>query len=305
MGLLNIFGLGSCANAQEKNNADKGQLDKLDSLLTTYESNPVYYAVFSYKGCLVDIRINDCFTDKIEEPENCGGTAITINPSILSSGKQNISICLKPYKGEQQIREDAHFELKIGYKDFKEKKDINEPYPWHWVYQCPDLINLANNAPTFYYEDTFEANVPYELTGWKNCISLDGVEDIEVRIKKEFERLRKLIISEDFTQLRRELYNKHYEIAIATYQSSTEFENGFDDFLQSIKKKTKKDFLPIENYQVAYYADKRLITLESLELDWFNSALLWLKDMGDYWDITTYEIRFGIDSQTNKLIIVR
>ncbi len=49
----------------------------------------------------------------------------------------------------------------------------------------------------------FEANVPYQYTYWDDCVDLRTIPDIEQKIVKEYEYVRKLIAQKNLEQLKK------------------------------------------------------------------------------------------------------
>lgn len=277
---------------------------RLTNLLNSYEFHPVYFIEYSQQGCFFEIRINDCLIAKKQRNGASRGTMVNINPFLLNSGPQKISVKIVPMNNDSSIKENALLTLKIGYTDLKKIVNYSER-KWTWVYTLPIIKENIARRPFVFYEDTFEATIPYKLTGWTNCIALDKITNAEELIKNKFLYLHSLIISKNYTELKKEFYYKHYEFAIATYQTNEEFETKFERFIHNLSLKDTDYFQPIEDYKFVIYANGKMGTLESTKLGWLKSALLWLKDMGDHWDFASIDVCLGIDSRTNKTIIIR
>ena len=198
MGLLS-FGLGGRSNAQNKqehsNVKEMGNVPKenVDSYVYKNESRPVYYAKYGNRGCLFELRINDILITEMTKSTNIGEALITINPTIFKSGRQTVEIHLSPIEGEHVISNKKPFRLEIGYYDSTEEVDESGEATWHTVFTLPDIEIPEKGLPYIDMKGEFEANVPYQYTYWDDCVDLRTIPDIEQKIVKEYEYVRKLI----------------------------------------------------------------------------------------------------------------
>lgn len=311
MGLLSMLGIGG-ANAQAKEDMRKesallikSEID-FDSLRATYANMPVYYIEYSNRGCDYDIRVNDLIVVKAKFGAASGGTLIPINTNILESGKQTFSIHLSSPLGEEPSKSEVHFSFKIGYQDIMPGQE-NAPMEWHWIYEQPALKFPKGNLSDYEIKGEFEAKVPYCIhSAWRNCISLDKIPDIEDKARSFFNKMRKMMIEKDYESLRKEYWDKYHNIAVMSYQTNKEFEENFSHLYKSMEKGSKEDFPVIDQSSIpVYYCNKRLISLEFVkDEDWFCSALIWIKDMGSYWDFTTFELYLGIKEGSQELTMI-
>jgi hypothetical protein len=291
---------------------EEQDMQKLDSLLASYESQPSYYVEYSNDGCLYDIRINDEYVDKIWTDLSTGGTVCPINTEILYSGKQKVSVKLLPVPGETMIRGIEPFTLRIGHKDFAEQPEDGEARTWHWVLEMPKIEIPEEGIPSFEYEAEFEAQVPYRITGWLDCIDLRQIPDIEARVVTEFKRIRQLLLDEKYEEYKMLRHCKFMEIAKAFYFSSEEYQKDWEDDLREFKAASKEEWQEIEDYELVFYANGRLVTLESKKYDGYESALLRMviEDSPydqEYDDIHAkfYYLHLGIRRGTNEFILLR
>ena len=241
MGLLS-FGLGGCSNAQNKqehsNVKEIGNVPKenVDSYVYKNESRPVYYAKYGNRGCLFELRVNDILMTEITYPTNIGEALITVNPAIFKSGKQTIEVHLSPIKGEEVISNKKPFRLEIGYYDFAEEVDESGERIWHTVFTLPDIEIPEKGLPYIDMKGEFEANVPYQYTYWDDCVDLRTIPDIEQKIVKEYEYVRKLIAQKDLEQLKKYFIPSYQEFAITIYQTKEEIELDWKSITDIINK---------------------------------------------------------------------
>ena len=230
MGLLS-FGLGGCSNAQNKqehsNVKEIGNVPKenVDSYVYKNEGRPVYYAKYGNRGCLFELRVNDILMTEMTYSANIGEALITINPAIFKSGRQTVEIHLSPIKGEDVISNAKPFRLEIGYYDSTEEVDESGEATWHTVFTLPDIEIPEKGLPYIDMKGEFEANVPYQYTYWDDCVDLRTIPNIEQKIVKEYEYVRKLIAQKDSEQLKKYFMPSYQEFAITIYQTKEDIES--------------------------------------------------------------------------------
>ena len=309
MGLLS-FGLGGCSNAQNKqensNVKELGNVPKenVDSYVYKNESRPVYYAKYGNRGCLFELKVNDILMTEITYPTNIGEALITINPTIFKSGKQTIEVHLSPIKGEDVISNAEPFRLEIGYYDSAEEVDESGEATWHTVFTLPDIEIPENGLPYIDMKGEFEANVPYQYTYWDDCVDLRTIPDIEQKIIKEYEYVRKLIAQKDFEQLKKYFIPSYQEFAITIYQTKEEIERSWKNTCKLIKKYSTSELQSIEEYRIVYSSNGRSVSLRSNKYGGFPSALVFVKEVnsGAELECGYIELHLGMKKGTNKLI---
>ena len=309
MGLLS-FGLGGCSNAQNKqehsNVKEIGNVPKenVDSYVYKNESRPVYYAKYGNRGCLFELRVNDILITEITRSTNVGEALITVNPAIFESGKQTVEIHLSPIQGEEVISNAKPFRLEIGYYDFTEKMDESGEVTWHTVYTLPEIEIPEKGLPYIDMRGEFEANVPYQYTYWDDCVDLRTIPDIEQKIVKEYEYVRKLIAQKDLEQLKIYFMPSYHEMGITLYQTKEEIELDWKSITDIINKYSTKELQPIEEYRIVFSSNGRSVTLRSKKKNGKPSALLFVRDVnnGVEFEYGYIELHLGMKKGTDKLI---
>ena len=292
--------------AGEYTNNHKKNMKTLDALVKSYRTIPNYYIYFTNVGCLYEIRVNDILKAKIWEEGHSGGTSTPINSAILCSGRQRVSVRLYPEPGDSLITSIEPFTLKIGYKDFAEES----PRPWHWVWEMPTIEMPEGGVPYYEFEGEFEATVPRVVTGWSDCIDLRNIPDIEQRVVEKFKEIRELMKSKKIEQLTELLAYKRFDIAKAFHETSRELDWKLRGLNRELEEAYPEDWQEIEDYELVFYADGRLATLESKKEGGYKSALLriWEEDIDEkyyYLRAVVYEMRLGIRKGTDELIPIR
>ena len=277
-------------------------MQKPDSLMYANTSQPAYYVRFGNNGCLFDLRINDVYTEKMVYPNRIGSTIKPINTEILRSGKNKVSLRIYPFPEEALITERKPFHLQVIYKDFSLPVGKR---PWHTVLEMPPIIVPEPGLPYYEYEAEFEAEVPYEITGWSDCIDLREIPDIEELVVAEFNNIRQMMVDRKLDKLRQILDYKNNELAVALYQSSEYKQELWQEYISDIEDTDPDDWEPIEDYELVFYADGRVVTLESRKESGFPSALLWIKYGDEIFNYCYFDMRLGIRKGTDKLTPIR
>lgn len=309
MGLLS-FGLGGCSNAQNKqehsNVKEIGNVPKenVDSYVYKNESRPVYYAKYGNRGCLFELRVNDILMTEITYPTNIGEALITINPTIFKSGRQTVEIHLSPIEREHVISNKKPFRLEIGYYDSTEEVDESGEATWHTVFTLPDIEIPEKGLPYIDMKGEFEANVPYQYTYWDDCVDLRTIPDIEQKIVKEYEYVRKLIAQKDLEQLKKYFIPSYQEFAITIYQTKEDIDLSWNNTCKLIKKYSTSELQSIEEYRIVYSSNGRSVSLRSNKYGGFPSALVFVKEVnsGAELECGYIELHLGMKKGTDKLI---
>lgn len=309
MGLLS-FGLGGCSNAQNKqehsNVKEIGNVPKenVDSYVYKNEGRPVYYAKYGNRGCLFELRVNDILITEITYPTNIGEALITVNPAIFKSGKQTIEVHLSPIKGEEVISNAKPFCLEIGYYDSTKEVDESGEATWHTVYTLPEIEMPEKGLPYIDMKGEFEANVPYQYTYWDDCVDLRTIPDIEQKIVKEYEYVRKLIAQKDLEQLKKYFMPSYQEFAITIYQTKEDIDLSWNNTCKLIKKYSTSELQSIEEYRIVYSSNGRSVSLRSNKYGGFPSALVFVKEVnsGAELECGYIELHLGMKKGTDKLI---
>lgn len=312
MGLLS-FGVGEYINAQNKqensNVKELGNVPKenVDSYVYKNESRPVYYAKYGNRGCLFELRINDMLTDELTRPRTIGETSTTINPAILKSGKQTVTVRLYPFPGETSITNENPFRLEIGYIDFAIEANEDEIRPWNVTFTLPPVEVPDEGLPYIELTGEFEATVPYQVKGCSDCIDLRTLPDIEERVVKEYKYVRELIALKNTKELREYFTERDYELGITLYESANDIDNFWSTNIKSeLENYTAEELQPIEDYRLVFSGNGRSVSLRSKKKKGKPSALLFIKqeDGNPNFEYYCIELHLGIKIGTNKLTAI-
>jgi hypothetical protein len=281
-------------------------MQALDSLLSAYTSQPVYYAEYGNRGCRFELYINGVLVDQLRGKGTIGKTATTINPEILKSGKQKVKLRLFPYPKETRISNENPFQLEIGYNDFSLDVGPQEQRPWHVSLTMPPINVPSEGLPYYEYEGTFDANVPYRIHNWSNCIDLRQIPNIEERVVAEFKKVRQWMVDREFDSIKAYFAYRNNELGVSLYESTKTQERDWIESHNSISLGKPEEYLPIEDYEMVFSADGKIVTLHSKKKKGFDTALLWIKqEKGNpQYRCKYFILNLGIREGTNELIAI-
>ncbi|MDY5979329.1 hypothetical protein, partial [Phocaeicola plebeius] len=233
-------------------------------------------------------------------------TSIAINPVIFKSGKQSISISLKPFPGRKTIVNDKPFRLEIGYYDFTEKPDSMGNRIWHKVFELPEIEIPEEGLPQIEIEKEFDAQVPYEITTWDEYVDLREIPNIEQKVVEEYKRVRQMIAEKKINELKEYFWPTYQEIGVTLYQSQKDIERDWKGNVDVINKYSVNELQPIEEYRMVFSTDGKSISLKSKKHGGFPAALLFLRDEknSSYIKYGYIELHLSMKKGTNKLIPV-
>ena len=194
--------------------------------------------------------------------------------------------------------------MEIGYYDFAEEVDESGERIWHTVFTLPDIEIPEKGLPYIDMRGKFEANVPYQYTYWDDCVDLRTIPDIEQKIVKEYEYVRKLIALKDLEQLKKYFMPSYREFAITIYQTKEDIDLSWNNTCKLIKKYSTSELQSIEEYRIVYSSNGRSVSLRSNKYGGFPSALVFVKEVnsGAELECGYIELHLGMKKGTDKLI---
>ncbi|WP_062060109.1 hypothetical protein [Aquimarina longa] len=282
--LLSVFVFfGSCGQEHKK---DKTSMKNrpIEQLYTNvaplnYPSMPQYFIEGHQSGCYYEIYVNGILSFKHYENVGLSNHAVPINDVILKSGTQRVTVKLFPLgrignKEYKTLEDNTRFRLKI----FKRDKAT----PWEGLdydivkeYFAPtttgkDTGSFKNvGVPMFEETFTFEAEVPYKLTGWSESINLQDMDEdiLEQEILNFYQEYDKIIQNQNEKGWVEMIRNKETEYFKSVYYNDSQNEevklriayhaNPFDtELVESI---------PLDKYEIVFGGDGKVVTLKSTE----------------------------------------
>ncbi|HEX8357745.1 MAG TPA: hypothetical protein VF610_10045, partial [Segetibacter sp.] len=214
---------------KEKMNTEFPQ--KIDKSVTERRANRIY---IDNMECQFEVFIDDVLLLRMMGPITQNGGGITgahdINQLLLTSGKHEIKVRMYPKFGKQIFGDEGYVNLKFYYflqerfknhiyyndmnahngihidqvdKQWIEKWDQENQvgYDGDYVAKQPDKFK---GLPAYEWRKTFNAEVPFDLDGWRNSVNLikeqdDEKKDIKNEVFDEYRKIHELFEKRDAT----------------------------------------------------------------------------------------------------------
>ncbi|PDS24371.1 hypothetical protein B0A78_07015 [Flavobacterium columnare NBRC 100251 = ATCC 23463] len=292
---LIIFLMMSTLTCSQKKNNDNTNINKtmnksVNTIIDSFKEKPYYHIKVKSSGVNFDIRINDLPIFRFFGES--GGTNIEypINTGILETGEQILTIKILPIKGKKMIAPENTFTLEINKKSdawtFDNKREI--------ILIIPKMEVPKEGIPYWEFKTKFNAEVPYQLSGWKNSKKLDQLPNIDKTIKDAYNKIKEAIEQKNNTNFALLTKRKTLEEAISLYEKQEKSLNGFQE--------EKETILPFTKCIIKFYGDGRLVRLEDEDGE---SCLKGETKENGKSVIYNYPILFHIPQNSNDLEIIR
>ena len=134
---------------------------------TDKKMRPFYTIYFNARMCNMRISVNDIPVLSMAVDGQCS-SRYPFNNLLLESGLANIKYEALPLKREMHLREGAYLNCKVELYDMDSTH--YQPISIMAHYETPS--QEESKMPYIVHEDSFQVDVPYELTGWKQSIRL-------------------------------------------------------------------------------------------------------------------------------------
>lgn len=285
-----------------------------------------YHAQVAIGGCNYEVLINDYPVDRYFGPAN--GTvsgSVPINTAILKPGVQTWKIRIYPVRDpvekdgqvtlvpQSSISEGARASMTIEGIRFKENGDIEKRFGEVLAFEAPLKKDDETGASLFgdagkpfvEYSGTFEADVPYELTGWENSGDLTAEDSLALKqeLLAAYQQFHGWLQAGDLENIAMAKLGAEKEKAQALFYDK----NTNDHFLANFTGRWGQpglDMQPLKDPQLRLYGNGKLATLIDV-VD--NGSPLWGNyqlDNGNYRH-NTYLLYFHRPKGKDKLEVIR
>ena len=258
--LLSCF-LFSCGQENQEKQME-GFIQQRLKLTHTYNHRPAFGAQVTKNGCKLIIEVEGS-TDYRFVDNTGQSTMLPLNLLLLNAGKKNVIIKIFPRDGEEYITKYANASVTIfraadkdtSLKDYQQIAEFNLPQGLE-----------EQKLPYYEAKLMIDVDVPFtydqELA---TSINLKNVPNIEQKIVEKYNQIRTICINRDEIVYHREFLHSSGIV------SNTTYENNYDEIKNSYKRKpmltdsdsriTNREFLPIKNYTIQYYANGKIVAL--------------------------------------------
>ena len=303
--LLSCF-LFSCGQAQKTDKQIIQETMQTIEVPKQYKQEPFYYVGIYSANIKWELFVNDVqmfahYQGKITSP------IVPLNYRILGSGKQKITFRIYPPNGQAVLGKYASFRMRLFFnKNFRDKEDPEIPI---LNFELP--YEETKDLPYFEKSFEFEAEVPYQITGWTKSKDLTKVPDLEQKVVKKIEALRTILEKNNTEAYFQAIMPREKEKFICLYATQQEIENYLQESSLTNGEFSKIfddiQILPIEDYQIILEPNNRIVKLRQKDDDSFTDGIKFKAiDKEDKKEITgNYLFRFHIPEGSDELEVIR
>ncbi|MBD3907347.1 hypothetical protein NAL32_21835 [Chryseobacterium sp. Ch-15] len=281
--ILIIALLISCGN--KENTKTQGQLAEYNYKKGTMKKT--YFADFNFRG---DFQI--IFNGLSIKRNNSVGVSNGLeylNPFIEKSGKQTITLILKPLSGKIMPEEIKDYYIDIVYTD------NGEPSPINKVMRC-SFPPSEKAVDSLMYTWTFDAEVPFEISTLNDAKDLkdEKPEELLKEVVSEYEKVNSLINNGNIIEYM-SLYKKSREREmISMYYDDTKQKEYLSNLQQRVA--SSKGFMQsLSDYRLLIHPNNKVVSLVTSQ----GKSPLFSKDENG--KIKTYGLQLYRSKITGKL----
>ena len=272
--LFLLLSLQSCSQktmiTQNPNITADNLVEEIAKQVKHYPSEPQYVMHYFNGVCNFEIYINDFKVVKSFNNESFK-TSKRINPFLLSKNNQ-LKIILYPRDSVNKLNLQAGLDLKVNSYENTDRFSIEKQQSNLFIYQTPEDENgFFKYAGKEYFEQTVTftlPEVPYKIEGWKDSQDLRNFDKklLEQKVLQAYQMIQKSFKERDLDKIAQFSYNKMKDQAIAQYFDEEEVQEGWEELI-SIAGADNLEFFPLENYELVFYGEGRLVGLKSKKKD--------------------------------------
>ena len=272
--LFLLLSLQSCSQktmiTQNPNITADNLVEEITKQVKHYPSEPQYVMHYFNGVCNFEIYINDFKVVKSFNNESFK-TSERINPFLLSKNNQ-LKIILYPRDSVNKLNLQAGLDLKVNSYENTDRFSIEKQQSNLFIYQTPEDENgFFKYAGKEYFEQTVTftlPEVPYKIEGWKDSQDLRNFDKklLEQKVLQAYQMIQKSFKERDLDKIAQFSYNKMKDQAIAQYFDEEEMQEGWEELI-SIAGADNLEFFPLENYELVFYGEGRLVGLKSKKKD--------------------------------------
>lgn len=261
---------------------------QINNQIDAFPQRPFYQVKIKASSVGFDVRINDFPILQYNKKEGVSTELeVPINPAILSSGTQELSIRVFPLLGQTLISEKGIFELEIN------KKADARVYDGKREIILQPVKMKANNLPLWEIKTKFNAEVPFSFTAWTKSQDLSEINNLNELLDNAYRKIAKIIENKNDEEFR-EIMKKTYEVDIMLYEKVNEMD-GFQTESERV--------LPMNNCNIGLYGNNRLVRYENIELETCLKTEVHFDN--NIKKIYSYPIFFHLPSGANELEVIR
>ena len=272
--LFLLLSLQSCSQktmiTQNPNITADNLVEEIAKQVSHYNYEPIYQVDFEFGHCYIELYINDILAYK--NYGEGGSSSFTINPYLLNFSNQTIKLRMYATEELGEFLNNSAVKLGIGSYDNQNKFSIEKQQSNLFIYQTPEDENgFFKYAGKGYFEQTVTftlPEVPYKIEGWKDSQDLRNFDKklLEQKVLQAYQMIQKSFKERDLDGIAQFSFNGMKDLAIAQYFDEEEVQEGWEDLI-AIAGADNLEFYPLENYELVFYGEGRLVGLKSKKKD--------------------------------------
>ena len=273
--LLVLTAFQSCSQPtpvnQNPNITANNLVEEIAKQVSHYNYEPIYKVYFEFGYCYIELYINDILAYK-NYGEGGGSSSFTINPYLLNFSNQTIKLRMYAREEFGEFLNNSAVKLGIGSYDNQNEFAIEKRQSNLFIYQTPEDENgFFKYAGKEYFEQTVTftlPEVPYKIEGWKDSQDLRNFDKklLEQKVLQAYQMIQKSFKERDLDGIAQFSFNGMKDLAIAQYFDEEEVQEGWEELI-SIAGADNLEFYPLENYELVFYGEGRLVGLKSKKKD--------------------------------------
>ncbi|MFC2611008.1 MAG: hypothetical protein ACFNYA_05855 [Capnocytophaga granulosa] len=273
--LLVLTAFHSCSQPtpvnQNPNITADNLVEEIAKQVSHYNYEPIYEVYFEFGYCYIELYINDILAYK-NYGEGGGSSSFTINPYLLNFSNQTIKLRMYAREEFGEFLNNSAVKLGIGSYDNQNEFAIEKQQSNLFIYQTPEDENgFFKYTGKEYFEQTVTftlPEVPYKIEGWKDSQDLRNFDKklLEQKVLQAYQMIQKSFKERDLDKIAQFSYNKMKDQAIAQYFDEEEVQEGWEKLI-AIAGADNLEFYPLEDYELVFYGEGRLVGLKSKKKD--------------------------------------
>jgi hypothetical protein len=269
---------------QEKKKVDSPSPSSIPELYKSVkfrDHNTNYRADISVGACNFTLLVNDVpVAQYFEESGGNFTTTSPINNFILKSGQQSYKLILYPGysngKPAKTLSENVTVDITIEGFTYNGSAIREVGTPISLVSLSARQKNFKQaGEPSAVFEGVFNLDVPYDLIGWSESKDLRKEDPAQLlkEILASYKEYSDILTSRDSVRLSNLVYQKEKDYAQALFLDRAGTKKQWDTY-RAILNAKKLKIEPLENYQLKFYGNGRLVTLERTDYPFIGQPAL-------------------------------
>ncbi|WP_370398547.1 hypothetical protein [Tenacibaculum dicentrarchi] len=235
-------------------------IESMLSKTIEYKLRPVYSCQVNKNNCRLILEVEGS-TDSQFLENNGESMMLPLNPLLIKSGLQKIIVKIYPFEGQEYI--DAGANVGLTFYNAPDKDSNLTDYKKIATFSLPKNIG-EQKLP--YYESVieFDVTVPFNYSKeLKESQNLKNITDIESKVVEKYRFLRNLGIDSDDASFKKELSHGNTTYLNNIYSTSLSDIEGVVNGITALceYRLNNKKIQLIENYDMQYYANGKIVTL--------------------------------------------